>query len=123
AVIIASPHTSNWDFPHTLAFGLALDLRIQWMGKDTMFPRPFRRLLIALGGVPVDRRAPRGLVDQMVQAFRERDRLWLVVPPKGTRSPRPYWKSGFYTIAKAAGVPVLPGYLDYATKRAGIGAP
>ncbi|MCA9582074.1 MAG: lysophospholipid acyltransferase family protein [Myxococcales bacterium] len=121
AVIIASPHTSNWDFPHTMAFGLAMNLRIHWMGKHTMFKWPFRSILRRLGGVPVDRRAPGGLVEQMTEQFRIRDRFWLVVPPKGTRAPRPYWKSGFYNIAQAAGVPIMLGYLDFGAKEVGLG--
>ncbi len=121
-VLVASPHTSNWDFPFTMAYGWMCPQTFSWLGKKEVFRFPFGWVLRRIGGVPVDRQASRGLVAQMVEAFAIRDRFWLVVPPKGTRSRREYWKSGFYAIAYAAQVPVALGYLDFAKKRAGIGA-
>ena len=119
-VVIASPHTSYWDLPFTVAYGWLCAQPFHWMGKREIFRFPFRWFFRMIGGIPVDRRAPQGLVQQMVDRFAERDRLWLIVPPKGTRAPRPYWKSGFYAIAYAAKVPVAPGYLDFGARRAGV---
>jgi 1-acyl-sn-glycerol-3-phosphate acyltransferase len=77
----------------------------------------------ALGGIPIDRRAPRGLVGQIVEEFRRRDRLIVTITPEGTRGPTDRWRSGFYRIATEAGVPIVPGFVDYANKRAGFGPP
>lgn len=122
-VLIASPHTSYWDFPFTMAYGWMCKLDFNWFGKHQMFTFPWGPLFRRMGGISVDRRSPQGLVEQMVDAFVTREQLRLVVPPKGTRAKREYCKSGFYAIAYAAGVPVVPGYLDFKNKRAGIGPP
>lgn len=120
-VIIAAPHTSNWDFPITLAVAFALKIKIYWMGKAAMFRWPFGGLLRWLGGIPIDRSRSHNVVDQSVQAFQERDRLIMVVPPEGTRKKVSYWKTGFYHIARGAGVPIVLGFLDYRRKAGGIG--
>ena len=120
-VIIAAPHTSNWDFPITLAVAFALKVKIYWMGKAAMFRWPFGGLLRWLGGIPIDRSRSHNVVDQSVQAFQERDHLIMVVPPEGTRKKVSYWKTGFYHIARGAGVPIVLGFLDYRRKAGGIG--
>lgn len=120
-VFIAAPHTSNWDLPHMLAVAWVLGLRPRWMGKHTLFRGPFGAVMRGLGGVPVDRRAPNGMVGQMAEALAEQTRFALMVPPEATRSRAEYWKSGFYRIAEAAGVPIAMGYLDYGSKCGGIG--
>jgi 1-acyl-sn-glycerol-3-phosphate acyltransferase len=120
-VIIAAPHTSNWDFPITLAVAFALKVKIYWMGKAAMFRWPFGALLRWLGGIPIDRSRTHNMVDQSVQAFQERDNLIMVVPPEGTRKKVSYWKTGFYHIARGAGVPIVLGFLDYRRKAGGIG--
>jgi 1-acyl-sn-glycerol-3-phosphate acyltransferase len=74
-----------------------------------------------LGGIPVDRRSPGGMVTQAAARLRAADRLLLVVPPSGTRSRAPHWKSGFYQIARAADVPILCTFLDYRRRVGGIG--
>ena len=123
-VLIAAPHTSNWDFPHTLAMGAVADLPIHWLGKHTLFRPPFGWLLRRLGGIPVDRRAPHDLVPRLAEFLRSwKGELALVVPPEGTRKKAETWKSGFYHIAVAAGVPIVPGYLDYQRKAGGFGDP
>jgi 1-acyl-sn-glycerol-3-phosphate acyltransferase len=76
-----------------------------------------------LGGLPVDRKHPAGLVEQTVAMFAERDALLLAVAPEGTRRPVERWKSGFHRIAMAAGVPIVPGYFDNRRKEVGFGAP
>lgn len=121
AVVIAAPHTSNWDLPHMLAASFIFRLRLSWMGKDTLFVGPFGWFLRWMGGVPVDRRAPRGMVKEVAGTFASRDRLALAVPPSGTRKRAAHWKSGFYWIAVEAKVPILMCYLDYGARKAGIG--
>ena len=121
AVVIAAPHTSNWDLPLMLAVAYALDIRPAWLGKRELFRWPFGWLMRRLGGVPVDRRARQDLVQQAVDRFDAVDRLHLVVPPSGTRGRATHWKSGFYHIARGARVPIVCAFLDYGRKVGGIG--
>lgn len=120
-VIIAAPHTSNWDLPLTLAIGFAFGLKIHWMGKDALFRLPFGGLFRWLGGVAIDRSRPNGMVAGSVERFRSADELVLVVPPEGTRARVRTWKTGFYYIAHGAGVPIALGFLDYRRKVGGFG--
>jgi len=120
-VVIAAPHTSNWDFPITLAMLFAFKLKVYWMGKHTLFRRPFRAFFRFLGGIPVDRSRSTNVVEQSVQAFGERVELAMMISPEGTRGNVSYWKTGFYHIASRAGVPIVLGFLDYARKRGGFG--
>lgn len=121
AVVVAAPHTTNWDMPHMLAVAWALGVRPSWLGKKSLFKFPFGWLMRALGGVPVDRSKRENVVDQAVARFAAVDRLFLVIPPSGTRSRAKHWKSGFYNIARGAGVPVLCSFLDYPSRTAGLG--
>ena len=121
AVVIAAPHTSNWDLPFMLAVAYALGVKPSWLGKRELFQPPFGWILSRLGGVSVDRRAPQGLVGTAVARFGEGDDLLLVIPPSGTRARAPYWKSGFYHVARGAGVPIACAYLDYRERVGGIG--
>jgi 1-acyl-sn-glycerol-3-phosphate acyltransferase len=114
-VLIVAPHTSNWDFPLGLSIKLALRLGGRFVGKHTLFRGPFGVLMRWLGGVPVDRSSARGFVDEAAQALREAGQMVLVIAPEGTRRRVP-WKSGFYRIAVAAGVPILPTGFDYLRK-------
>lgn len=120
-VIIAAPHTSNWDMPFMLMAAYVIGFRISWMGKHTLFWGPFGPLMRALRGIPVDRRSPQNLVQQVAARFATSDELVLAVPPEGTRKAVEYWKSGFYQIARAAGVPVVLGFLDFERKVGGLG--
>jgi 1-acyl-sn-glycerol-3-phosphate acyltransferase len=120
-VLIAAPHTSNWDLPYLLALAAVYDVRVSWMGKDTLFRGPWGALLRWLGGIAVDRTHRGNLVRQMSERFERSDRLALVVPAEGTRSYTAHWRSGFYHIAQSAKVPVVLGYLDYQRKRGGFG--
>jgi 1-acyl-sn-glycerol-3-phosphate acyltransferase len=120
-VLIAAPHTSNWDLAYLLALAETWDLRISFMMKHTIFRGPFGPFFKSLGGIPIYRHRRGDLVKQMVEAFGERDEFVLVVPAEGTRSRVDTWKSGFYHIAREAGVPIVLGYLDYARKRGGFG--
>jgi 1-acyl-sn-glycerol-3-phosphate acyltransferase len=120
-VLIAAPHTSNWDLAYLLALAETYDLRISFMMKHTIFRGPFGPLFKSLGGIPIYRHRRGDLVKQMVEAFGERDEFVLVVPAEGTRSRVDTWRSGFYHIAREANVPIVLGYLDYARKRGGFG--
>lgn len=120
-VLIAAPHTSNWDLAYLLAFALVFDVRIRWMGKHQLFREPLGTLMRKLGGVPVRRDRRNDLVGQMAEFIRASDDIALTVPAEGTRSYVPHWKSGFYHIALAAEVPIVMSYLDYARKRGGFG--
>jgi 1-acyl-sn-glycerol-3-phosphate acyltransferase len=122
SVLIAAPHTSNWDLPYTLMVAFALRLNIYWMGKEQIFRPPFRGLMMWLGGIPVKRESANNLVAASVQAIQAADGpLQLVVPPEGTRSKVRYWKTGFYYIATGAGVPIVLAYMDYERKLSGLG--
>jgi 1-acyl-sn-glycerol-3-phosphate acyltransferase len=120
-IIAIAPHTSNWDLLYGLAVARILDANISWLGKDTAFWWPLGPLLRTLGGIPVRRDQPEELVEQIVRAFDEAETLSLAITPEATRSYTPYWKSGFYRIAKAADVPIQLGFIDYARHQAGLG--
>ena len=120
-VLIAAPHTSNWDLLFLLALSWAAEIRVSWMGKHTLFRGPLGIVAMRLGGIPVRRDARENVVVQMANAFAERRDLVLAIAPEGTRSYTPYWKSGFYQIALAAQVPIVMGYLDYRQRRGGFG--
>jgi 1-acyl-sn-glycerol-3-phosphate acyltransferase len=121
-VLIAAPHTSNWDLPLTLMTAFVLRLNLYWMGKDSIFKPPFRGLMEWLGGIPVNRDKSTNLVAESSQALMTATQpLHLIVPPEGTRSKVRYWKTGFYYIALGAKVPIVLAYMDYPQKRAGLG--
>ncbi len=121
-VLIAAPHTSNWDLPYTLMVAFALNLQVYWMGKQSIFKRPFGAVMRWLGGIPVDRAKSNNLVAASAAAIRAADGpLQLVVPPEGTRGKTRHWKTGFYHIALAAQVPIVLAYMDYARKVSGLG--
>ena len=121
-VVIVAPHTSNWDFVLGILGKFALDLDGHWLGKHTLFRGPFGTFMRALGGEPVDRSQPGDVVEQVAARIRAADRYVLGLSPEGTRRARP-WKTGFHRIACAAGVPVVPAWLDYDRRVIGIGAP
>lgn len=121
-VLIAAPHTSNWDLPLTLMTAFVLDLRLHWLGKHTIFKFPFGPVMRWLGGIAVHRHKSNNLVANSAQALREFDgKVQLIIPPEGTRDKVTTWKTGFYWIAREAGVPIQLAYMDYANKRAGLG--
>lgn len=122
-VMIAAPHTSNWDLPYMLATAILADVNLQFMIKHSVFIGPFGWLLRRMGGIPIVRHEKRSMVQQMVDRFNEAPELALSVPPEGTRKRMPFWKSGFYRIALEAKVPLMLGYLDYGTKRGSFGRP
>ena len=121
AVLIGAPHTSNWDFLYMLAITWRLGISPRWLGKHTLFKRPFGPLMRWLGGIPVYRANPGRLVDDVVARVRDSDQFFLVVTPEGTRGRTANWKSGFYRIARDAGMPVVLGFVDSATHTSGLG--
>lgn len=120
-VLIGAPHTSNWDFPLMLLAVLKVGLDLHWMGKDSLFPFPFRGLMEWLGGIPIDRSQANGQVAQTVARFQASERLVVLIPPEGTRAKVARWKTGFYHIAHGAGVPILLGFVDGRRKELGFG--
>ena len=120
-VIIAAPHTSNWDFFYTLCLTFIFRAEPQIMMKDTWFRWPLGPLFRWLGAIPIDRRRANNVVAQSIAAFNQRKRMVLVVPPSGTRKKVTYWKTGFYHIAWGAGIPIALGFVDYHRKVGGFG--
>jgi 1-acyl-sn-glycerol-3-phosphate acyltransferase len=122
-VAIVAPHTSNWDFLVGVAVMFALDLKVGWLGKHTIFKGPWGGLLRAMGGRPVRRTESEGVVGEVAAAIRSEPRFILGLAPEGTRSRVAHWKTGFYHIAQAAGIPILPVWLDYSRREIGLGEP
>jgi len=120
-VVVAAPHTSNWDLLYLLLMAWSKGLKISWLAKHSLFWPPLGWVLRALGGVPVVRHRPEQRVSATAALFGQLDRLNLVIPPEGTRSRTAYWKSGFYWIAREAKVPVQLTALDYTTKAGTFG--
>ncbi|MEH6634191.1 MAG: 1-acyl-sn-glycerol-3-phosphate acyltransferase [Halioglobus sp.] len=120
-ILIAAPHTSNWDLPLMLAFAAAFDIKITWMAKHNLFFWPAGWFLRAMGGMPIVRSKNRNVVDAMVDVLATTAQVVIVVPTEGTRERTEYWKSGFYHIARQAQVPIVPSFLDFKQKRGGFG--
>jgi len=122
-VLIGAPHSSNWDGIWGFAAKLALGLDIQIIGKHQLFRWPLGPLMRRLGVIAVNRAAPGGIADELARRVRATDRFWLGIAPEGTRKPVECWKTGFWKIAHAADVPVLPVYFHYPDRVIGVGAP
>lgn len=120
-VLIAAPHTSNWDFILTLCLAFIYRLNPAIMMKASWFRWPLGPLFRWLGALPIDRSRTNNVVAQSIEMFHRHDGMILVVPPSGTRKQVRHWKTGFYHIAAGAGVPIVLGYLDYRRKRGGFG--
>ncbi len=120
-VMIAAPHTSNWDFVLGVSAMLALNLRVAWLGKHTIFRFPVAGLLRFWGGVPVDRRSAEGVVESVARQMRAADRFYLALSPEGTRRRVERWKSGFHRIARVAGVPIFTVVLNYQLRQVELG--
>ena len=120
-VLIAAPHTSNWDFPYVLGLFDDLGVEAHFMAKKSLFRWPFARFMREVGGVPVDRAAAGDIVSQMVAEFAARDEFVLTIAPEGTRDSVAAWRTGFYRVAHSAGVPIVCGFMDYARNVGGLG--
>lgn len=115
-ILIAAPHTSNWDLIIALGTILSLGVRINFMMKKSAFFFPFKNLLMSLGGMPIDRANPKATVKHILRTFEERDKFWYAILPEGTRKPVDTWKAGFIRIARKADVPIFMMGLDSRTK-------
>lgn len=120
-VIIAAPHTSNWDFVYFLGLTHSLGVKAHFMGKASLFRWPLRRFMRDMGGVPVDRTARHNYVEAMIAEFGRRKNFMLTIAPEGTRHAVQQWRTGFYHIALGAGVPLVCGVMDYGKKTGGLG--
>jgi 1-acyl-sn-glycerol-3-phosphate acyltransferase len=122
-VVIVAPHSSGWDGLWGLAAKVGMGVGIAFMGKKELFSGVLGWFLRKLGGFPVDRRAPAGIVEQVTRQISEAERMWLVLAPEGTRKPVEHGKSGFWKIAKRADVPVFCAWFHYPDKVIGLGPP
>ena len=120
-VLIAAPHSSWWDGVWGLLIKVAIGADVRFMGKQELFRWPLGGLLRQLGGMPIDRGAAKGVVEQMIEQFQQRERLWLGIAPEGTRKPVARWRSGFWHIAHDAGVPIFPVAFHYPDKTIQLG--
>lgn len=122
-IILGAPHTSNWDFVFFLGATHELGIRPSFMGKTSLFRWPATNFMLDMGGIPVDRSKSGNYVDQVADAFARADDLALVIAPEGSRTFKGGWRTGFYHIAMAAGVPIVPAWVNNATMRGGLGEP
>ncbi len=122
-VVVGAPHTSNWDFLVFLAALHHFRIRARYLGKHTLFRWPFGGLMRRLGGIPVRRDRPGSIARDVANEFDETDRMALVLAPEGTRQETTAWKSGFYRIALAADVPIVPAFVDLPNRRIVLGPP
>lgn len=121
-VLIGAPHSSNWDGIYGFAAKMAMGLDIKILGKHQLFWWPLGPVLRGLGVIAVDRTAAQGVVEQVAARIRDDSgSSWFGLAPEGTRKRVEHWKPGFWKIAKAAGVPVLPAYFHYPERIIGIG--
>ena len=119
-VIIAAPHTSNWDGFFLIGAASMLKLNFSFFGKDSLFKGPLGWFLRSRGGIPLDRSRNQSFVSQAVSWFDRHETFAIGVAPEGTRDLTTGWRTGFYFIALQARVPIVLGYIDYANKEGGI---
>jgi 1-acyl-sn-glycerol-3-phosphate acyltransferase len=119
-IAVVYPHTSNWDFMVGLFGKWALNLPFRWLAKDSLFKTPLGGWFRSLGGEPVDRSAPQGMIRAQAERMNASDWYWVGITPEATRGYRPHWKSGFYHLALEAKVPLCLVYLDYPNKTLGL---
>ena len=120
-VIAVAPHTTNWDFVIGVMVLWALDIKISFLGKHTLFRGAFGKWMRSIGGIPIDRESTHGVVGDAVQAFERAQRMVLALAPEGTRQLGKGFKMGFLHIAHGANVPVLLAYFDFSRKVIGFG--
>lgn len=120
-ILIGAPHTSNWDFILMLCVTWDQGISVKYLGKHTLFKPPFGWVMRALGGIPVNRSNPVGVVEDVLARSRSGERFYLVITPEGTRGAGTHWKSGFYRIATEGNLPITLGYVDGPSKTTGLG--
>lgn len=123
-IITGAPHTSNWDFVFFIGVADSIGIRPSFVGKHTLFRWPMKRFMRDMGGISVDRsRRGSNNVEQVAQAFSAADTMALVMAPEGSRSGTGEWRTGVWHMARAAGVPIVPAWVDHRTMKGGIGTP
>ena len=122
-IIIAAPHTSNWDFPIAVLYKFAKGIDIKFIGKHTLFKPPFGFMFRAMGGIPVNRSTSKNMVQSIIDIFNEKDKFIFALSPEGTRKKVSKWKTGFYHVAKGANVPIVMATLDFENKQILINDP
>lgn len=122
-VIAGAPHTSNWDFVFFIGATAEEGVEPNFMGKHTLFKGVMRRFMFDMGGIPIDRTKRSNVVEQVAEEFARRERLALVIAAEGTRGTDGSWKSGFYNIARAANVPIVPAWVCNERMVLGFGQP
>jgi 1-acyl-sn-glycerol-3-phosphate acyltransferase len=120
-VVMGAPHTSNWDFIVFMSAMEKLGLEAHFIGKHSLFRWPIDDFMRGMGGIPVDRTSRNDLTEQVAARIRAAERFALVIAPEGTRQPTTEWRSGFYRIAMAAGVPIQCAGPDYQRRRGVFG--
>lgn len=121
AVIAAAPHTANEDFPVGIGAWYKENKPASFIAKKELFDGPMGFVFRSTGGIPIDRATSKNMVEQAADFFKERNEMYLVIAPEGTRTWKPRWKTGFYYIAKTAGVPIILAYMDFGKKEVGLG--
>lgn len=128
-VILASPHTSNWDIFYARLGFYIMNIPLRFTIKREWLRFPFGLIIKPLGGLGIDRRPRKdtgerpSYIELMAELFDQHEELAMMITPEGTRAKRDKWKTGFYYVAQNAGVPICLGYLDYEKKEAGVGGP
>ncbi len=120
---IAAPHTSNWDMFYFLLLASAMNVKLSFMAKRSLFKPPFGFLTRMLGGISIDRSKDSNVVDATIRVFREQERVVIALLPEATRTRTDHWKSGFYFIAQGANVPIVMFYMDFSRKEGGSSQP
>jgi len=121
AIVVAAPHTSNWDFPFTMAVAWTLGVKMKWVGKHTLFRFPFGGFMRSIGGIALHRGTTKNFVEQIVELLDASEDLLVIISPEGTRSKVKRWRTGFYHMARNANVPIVLGFLDFRKKEGGLG--
>ena len=121
AIVAGAPHSSNWDFVFFVGATHEEGMEPGFLGKHTLFSGIMRNFMFDMGGVPVDRSRRANLTEQVAEAFADVERLHLVIAPEGSRTSNGEWRSGFYHMAREAGVPIIPVWVDNENRRMGFG--
>jgi 1-acyl-sn-glycerol-3-phosphate acyltransferase len=125
-ILIAAPHTSNWDYSHGLVFFDKMGIPAKIAMKRELFVFPIRQFIEPLGAIAIDRKKDdegkkESAVQSMANLFNEHDELILVITPEGTRSKTSHWRTGFYHVARLANVPIVLSHLDYEARKGIVG--
>ena len=119
-VLIAAPHTSGWDVPIMIMVAYHFNIWLNWFGKESTFRWPLGIITRRVGGIAIDRHKRENKVAAMVEQINAAEHFAFALSPEGTRY-KSEWKTGFYHIAHQAGIPLVCGFIDFATKTTGVG--